>query len=66
MNLGGRGMIKTKEFYGGGVARIDEQITEFLQEGKRQLIDIKLIGVNNTFTTQCDYVALLIYREESK
>lgn len=59
-------MIKTKEFYGGGLASVDEQINEFLQEGKRQFIDIKLTGVNNTFTTQCDYVALLIYREESE
>lgn len=56
---------KTKTFYEDRFNPIDNQINEFLNEDNRILVDVKLTGVNNTFLTQSDLVALLIYKEDS-
>lgn len=56
-------IIKTKLFFGGGNVPLDEQINLFLSEGHRGFVDIKFISVDNVSTTQCNYMALLVYKE---
>ena len=55
-------MTRTKLFYGNGDKSIDEQINEFLDVKGVTLLDVKFISVDNTYSTQCNYMALLIYR----
>jgi len=50
-------------FYG-GEKPLDDMINEFLAENERSYVDLKLIGVDNTYSTQCSYMAALVYREE--
>lgn len=59
-------MIKVKEFACGSSRLADEQINAFLKEVNGEYIDLKITGVENTFTTQCDYIVLLIYKEKEK
>lgn len=58
-----RQLIKTKLFFGGGRISLDDQINEFLAEGYRSYVDVKFISVDNVSTTQCNYMALLVYKE---
>lgn len=54
-------MIKIKLFFGD---ELEEGINAFLAEGKREYVDVKVFGVNNTYSTQCSYMAALVYKED--
>lgn len=54
-------MVKVKQFFG---YELEEEINTFLAEGKREYVDVKVFGVNNDFSTQCSYMAVLVYKED--
>lgn len=58
-------MVKVKLFFGGSSdGELDDQVNNFLAEGSKEYVDIKVFGVDNTYATQCSYMAALIYYEE--
>lgn len=58
-------MIKTKLFDNRCDKLIDTMINDFLGEGNRKLIDIKLTSVEENQFTQCEYIVILVYEEGS-
>jgi len=54
--------VKTKLFYQSSKEAMDEQINDFLNEANREYVDIKFAGVDNNFSTQASYMALLVYK----
>ena len=54
---------KTKLFYQSSKESMDDQINNFLSENSREYVDVRFAGVDNNFSTQASYVALLVYKE---
>ena len=55
--------VKTKLFYQSSKESMDDQINNFLSENSREYVDVRIAGVDNNFSTQASYMALLVYKE---